>query len=114
MVNSLDPGQRRLLSLLCHISALFSVLVVSIGVPIAIYLMTDDAVVKENARESLNLHLNIFALGIVFGILCIILVGFLLLWILGIIAVILPILAIIRTLADPNRPARYPLIFRLI
>lgn len=112
--DSEDVGKRRLLGLVCHISALFSGLVVSIGVPIAIFMITDDPVVKENARESLNLHINIFVLGIIFLVLCILLVGFVLLWALGAVSILLPIIAIIKTLGNPNQPARYPLLFRLI
>ncbi|NEQ11267.1 MAG: DUF4870 domain-containing protein, partial [Moorea sp. SIO4E2] len=40
--------QRKLLSLLCHGSIFFSSLVVSIAIPIVIFLVTEDSVVKEN------------------------------------------------------------------
>jgi len=109
-----DTDKRKLLSALAHGSIFFSLLGVSIGIPIAILFVSDDPVVKENAKEALNFHLNVWLYGIIFGILTIVLIGFLLLGILQLINVVLPILAILQALSNPDQPYRYPFIFRLL
>ncbi len=119
-----DTDKRKLLSALSHGAIFFSTLFVSIGVPIAILFVSEDPVVKENAKESINFHFNVWLWGgilgaiialllfISFGLLSIVLwipvvLGYLLHW--G-----LTIWAIINVLGDPNKSFRYPLIFRLI
>ncbi|HEY9301076.1 MAG TPA: DUF4870 domain-containing protein [Phormidium sp.] len=111
---SYDTDKRKLLSALCHGSIFFSLLGISIGIPIAILLVSDDPVVKDNAKESLNFHLNVWLYGIIFGILTVILIGFLFLGILQIVDMVMPILAIIHCLSNPEQPYRYPFIFRLL
>jgi len=109
-----DPDKRKLLSALSHGSIFFSLLGVSIGIPIAILFVSDDPVVKDNAKEALNFHLNVWLYGIIFGVLTIILIGFALLGLLQLINVVLPILAILQALSNPDQPYRYPFIFRLL
>jgi uncharacterized Tic20 family protein len=109
-----DTDKRKLLSALCHGSIFFSLLGVSIGIPITVLFVSDDPVVKENAKEALNFHLNVWLYGIIFGILCFVLIGFLLLGILQIVNTVLPILAILQCLGNPETAYRYPFIFRLI
>jgi hypothetical protein len=106
--------KRKLLSSLCHGSIFFSALVVSVGIPIAIFFVSEDGVVKENAKEALNFHFNVWLYGIIFGILTLVLIGYVLLGILGLVTVILPIIAILKILGDPDRVFRYPFIFRLL
>jgi uncharacterized Tic20 family protein len=109
-----DPDKRKLLSALSHGSIFFSLLGVSIGIPIAILFVSDDPVVKDNAKEALNFHLNVWLYGIIFGVLTIVLIGFALLGLLQLINVVLPILAILQALSNPDQPYRYPFIFRLL
>lgn len=109
-----DTDKRKLLSALAHGSIFFSLLGVSVGIPIAILFVSDDPVVKENAKEALNFHLNVWIYGIIFGVLTIVLIGFLLLGILQLVNVVLPILAILQALSNPDQPYRYPFIFRLL
>lgn len=109
-----DTDKRKLLSALAHGSIFFSLLGVSIGIPIAILFVSEDPVVKENAKEALNFHFNVWLYGIIFGILTIVLIGFVLLGILQLINVVLPILAILQALSNPDQPYRYPFIFRLL
>ncbi|MDP8935602.1 MAG: DUF4870 domain-containing protein, partial [Cyanobacteriota bacterium] len=78
---------------------------------------SDDPVVKENATEAINFHLNVWvysavimALTVVtFGLAGIILVplGYLLHW--G-----LTIMAILHVFQNPNLAYRYPFIFRIV
>ncbi|HEY9875763.1 MAG TPA: DUF4870 domain-containing protein [Candidatus Obscuribacterales bacterium] len=109
-----DPDKRKLLSALAHGSIFFSLTGVSIGIPIAILFVSDDPVVKENAKEALNFHFNVWLYGIIFGVLTIVLIGFLLLGILQLLNVVLPILAILQCLSTPEQAYRYPFIFRLL
>jgi hypothetical protein len=112
-MNSYDSDKRKLLSILCHGSIFLSSLVISVGIPIAVLFISDDPVVKENAKESLNFHVNVWLYGIIFGILTWLLIGFLLLPVLLLISWIMPIIAIIRVLESPAQSFRYPFIFRL-
>lgn len=109
-----DPDKRKLLSALSHGSIFVSIFVVSFVIPLAILLVSDDPVVKENAKESLNFHFNVWLYGIIFGALTLILIGFALLGILQIVNVVVPIMAILHCLSKPNDPFRYPFIFRIL
>lgn len=109
-----DSDKRKLLSAVCHGSIFFSLLFVSIGIPIAVLFVSDDPVVKDNAKESLNFHFNVWLYGIIFGILTWVLIGFLLLGILQVVNIVLPIFAILHCLSQPDEPYRYPFIFRLL
>lgn len=109
-----DMDKRKLLSALCHGSIFFSLFAVSIGVPIAILFISDDPVVKDNAKEALNFHFNVWLYGIIFAVLTIVLIGFALLAILQVVNIVMPVLAIIQSLGNPNQSYRYPFIFRLL
>ncbi|MGC8712897.1 MAG: DUF4870 domain-containing protein, partial [Leptodesmis sp.] len=62
-----DLAQRKLLSALCHGAIFFSSLIVSIGIPIVLLLITNDPIVRENAKESINFHINLYLYAIIFG-----------------------------------------------
>jgi len=119
-----DTTQRKILSVLSHGAIFFSTGFVFIGIPIAILFVSNDPVVKENAKESINFHFNVWLYGIVFGlifgILYIITLGLLLplLWlVLGVGYLLhwgLTIWAILTVLSNPETPFRYPFIFRLL
>jgi uncharacterized Tic20 family protein len=109
-----DFPKRKLLSALSHGAIFFSSTIVSIGIPIAIFLTTEDPIVKENARESLNFHINLYIYGVVFGLLTVVGVGIVLLLGLWLISIIMPIIAIVTVLSDRNLSYRYPFIFRLV
>lgn len=117
MVMEYDQDKRKLLSGLSHGSIFFSSLVVSVAIPIAILLVSDDPVVKESAKEAINFHINVWLYGVIVGALV-----FLSLGLLGLILVpifylfhwVPPILAILQSLGNPNQSYRYPFIFRLV
>lgn len=116
-----DPDKRKLLSSLSHGSIFASALLISAGIPLAILFVSDDPVTKENAREALNLHFNVWLYGIIAGI-----IGFfwwtvILLPVIAIMTVflllmswVMPVLAILSGLNDPEEPYRYPFIFRVL
>ena len=107
-----DTDKRKLLSLVCHGAIFFSTLGLSIGAPIAVLLLSDDLVVKENATEAINFHLNVWLYALILVPLSFLtlglagLIGFALHW--G-----LTIMAILHVLQNPNLPYRYPFIFRI-
>lgn len=121
MQTGYDIDKRKLLSSLSHGSIFFSPLLLTIGIPLSVLFVSDDPVVKQNAREAINFHLNVWALGVVAGI-----IGFFwwtlilipLIWVLGAILLIMtwiePIFAILKSLNNPDQAFRYPFIFRIL
>ena|SRR4028118_2021104 len=114
MSNLYDPDKRKILSVLCHASIFLSSLVLAAGVPLAILFVSEDPVVRENAKEALNFHLNVWLYGVIFGILCLLLIGYPLLGLLFIVHWTLPVFAILQSLNTPEQPYRYPFIFRVV
>ena len=106
-----DTTKRKLLSALCHGSIFFSATVISIAIPVAILYVSDDLVIQANAKEALNFHFNMWIYGVISGILTFVLIGFVLLAILGIAMVVMPIIAIVQVLSNPEKSYRYPFIF---
>src|SRR5687768_6631790 len=84
-------SDERTLAILCHVLTLFF----WIFPPLIIYLIKKDesAYVKEHARESLNFQITF---GIAAIALVLTIVGILLLWVLGIVALVLIIIASIN------------------
>ncbi|WP_341525508.1 DUF4870 domain-containing protein [Nostoc sp. UHCC 0302] len=111
-----DSDKRKLLSALSHGAIFFSTTFVSVGVPIALLFLSDDPVVKENAKESINFHFNVWFYGLIIAVLLVISfgllfplagLGYLLHW--G-----LTIWAIASVFSNPDTPFRYPFIFRIL
>ena len=107
-----DSDKRKLLSLVCHGAIFFSTLGLSIGAPIAVLFLSDDPVVKENATEAINFHLNVWLYALI-----LVPLSFLTLGLAGLIGFVLhwglTIMAILQVLQNPNQPYRYPFIFRI-
>ena len=108
-----EVNQRKLLSALCHGAIFFSATVFSVGLPIAILFTSQDPVVKENAKESLNFHINLYIYAFIFFLLLFVVIGLPLLVLLGVASWVLPIIAIVQIVNNPDRPYRYPFLFRL-
>jgi hypothetical protein len=120
MQSTYDIDKRRLLSSLSHGSLFFSVLIASVGIPIAVLLVSDDPVVKGNAKEALNFHFNVWLLGGIVAIsgalwwtivlLPIALIGGLIL----LLSWVMPIFAILKCLREPDQVYRYPFILHIL
>ena len=109
--------KRKLLSAVSHGSIFISVLVVSIAIPIAIYFISDDSIVQDNAKEAINFHLNVWLIGGVIGVLSwltIGLLGFILAPIWFVYHWGLSIWAIYSSLKQPDTEFRYPYIVRIM
>ena len=112
-----DTDKRKLLSALSHGSIFFSAVLVSVGLPIAVLFVSDDPVVKENAKEAINFHFNIWLYGVIIGVLTFLTLGLLGLILYPIYFLVhwgLSVLAIYQTLSNPDQAFRYPFIFRLL
>lgn len=105
---------RKILSVVCHAAIFLSSTVISLGIPIAILLINDDPVVKENAKESINFHINLYLYAIVFALLILVAIGIPLLILLFIASLLLPIVAIVHCASNPDQPYRYPFIVRIV
>jgi uncharacterized protein len=68
--------------------------------------------IAEQAKESLNFQITVFLLGLVFLGLALVLIGFALLWILGVVNLVLVIIAAIQV--SDGKPYRYPFCLRLV
>lgn len=123
-MQSSDTGKRKLLSALSHGSIFISLSLVGIAIPIAVSVLSEDLIVKANAKEAINFHFNVWfwgaILGGVYGVLSFISFGLLglVLWPLLVLGFLLhwglSIWAIAHCLGDPDQPFRYPFIFRLV
>ena len=108
-----DTDKRKLLSALSHASIFLSGMIVSVALPIALLLVSEDPVVKENAKEAINFHFNVWLYGIILIPLSFITFGlaggiwWLVHW--GLTA-----WAIASCLGNADQPFRYPFIFRLL
>jgi uncharacterized Tic20 family protein len=109
--------KRKLLSALAHGSIFISALVLSIGIPIAILSVSEDPIVKDNAKEAINFHLNIWLIGGIIAVMSFFsfgLAGFILgpVWL--IVHWGLSIWAVAQCLQTPDLSFRYPFIFRVV
>ena len=118
--SSSDKPRDAQLASLAHWAFLISFVIpfTSIIIPLVLYCTTgkQDPFVKENAKEALNLFICSTIYGILFGILCIVLIGIPLLILLVFYLLIFPIIAAIQTMGSTEDTPlyRYPCIFRLI
>jgi uncharacterized protein len=67
--------------------------------------------VAEQARESLNFQITVFLLGLVCILLMLVLIGFLMIWVLGVLNIIFVIIAAVTV--NDGKPYRYPFAWRI-
>ncbi|KKI99078.1 DUF4870 domain-containing protein [Prochlorothrix hollandica] len=117
MQSTYDPDKRKLLSLVCHGSVFASTLVVGVSIPIIILMVSDDLIVKNNAKEAINFQITAWIWTIIVGILTFIsfgLLGFVLIPIAFIAHWALAIWAIVFVLGHANQAVRYPFILHIL
>ncbi len=112
METTFDSDKRKLFSIASHGSIFLSQLVLSAGVPAVLMFTSDDSVVKENAKEALNFHFNMWLYSVLLIVPAWLIIGLPLVALLGIVQVTLPIFAILSSVTDPDKAYRYPFIFR--
>ena len=100
----------------CHLAA-FAGWVIPLGWilgPLTVWLIRRNQfwLVDEQGKEALNFQISLMIYGIIAGILCLILIGFLLLIALAVLQIVLVIIAAIKV--SNGEHYRYPLTIRLI
>jgi uncharacterized protein len=108
--NNLDKA----LSIIAHGAALLTSTVASIIVPIAILAISEDDVVKANARESINFQISLLIYALVGVVLSLVGIGFIVLIVVGLWSLIAPLFAMLNVANNPTVPQRYSLIFHFI
>jgi uncharacterized Tic20 family protein len=103
-------SDEKTLALLSHVLTFFF----PILAPLIIYLVKkeESSFVAYHAKESLNFQITLCIFAIIFCILIIVIIGIFLLWIEGLAATVLIIVATIR--ASEGKLYRYPFTLRLI
>lgn len=108
---SAENKDDRLMVVLSHLSLFIGCGVVA---PLIIWILKkdDSPFINDQCKEALNFHISLYLYGILFGLMTVILIGVPLLFVLGIAAVILPIIAAVKS--NDGIYYRYPFIIRLI
>ena len=113
---ALPSRDARLWAMWCHLGSLSGFIGIPFGsilVPAIIWLLKrdSDSFIDAHGRESLNFQVTLIIYFIIAGILCLVLIGFVLLAVLYIGGLVLTIQAAIR--ANDGMPYRYPFTIRL-
>lgn len=111
------PREARKWAMICHIIALVGLLGNGIGFllgPLIVWLLRkeDHPFIDEQGKESVNFQITMIIIALVSLLLCLLFIGFLLLWAVGIIMVIFPIIGAMK--ANEGVHYRYPFCIRFI
>ena len=117
METSTTSSNVRTWNVLCHASALAGFFVPWAGHilgPLIVWLAKrgDSAEIDEHGKESLNFQISMLIYNLIAGVLCLVLIGFVILGILHILNLVLVIVASIQ--ASEGKLYRYPITIRLI
>ena len=117
METSTSSQNVRTWNVLCHASALAGFFVPWAGHilgPLIVWLAkrNDSPEIDENGKESLNFQISMLIYNVIAGVLCLVLIGFILLAILHILNRVWVIVASIQ--ASEGKLYRYPMTIRLI
>jgi uncharacterized Tic20 family protein len=117
MQTSTSSSDVRMWNVLCHATALAGFFVPWAGHilgPLIVWLAkrNDSPEIDEHGKESLNFQISMLIYNVIAGVLCLVLIGFVILAILHILNLVLVIIASIQ--ASEGKFYRYPLAIRLI
>ena len=117
METSTSSPSVRTWNVLCHATALAGFFVPWAGHilgPLIVWLVkrNDSPKIDEHGKESLNFQISMLIYNVIAGVLCLVLIGFVILAILHILNLVLVIIASIQ--ASEGKFYRYPLAIRLI
>jgi uncharacterized Tic20 family protein len=117
MESSTSSSNTRTWTVLCHASALVGFFVPWAGHilgPLIVWLAKrgDSPEIDAHGKESLNFQISMLIYSLIAGVLCLVLIGFVLLGILHILNLVLVIIASIQ--AGEGKLYRYPISIRLI
>ena len=102
---------------MCHLSALAGFVIPGAGHilgPLIVWLVKrgDSAEIDAHGKEALNFQISMLIYNVVAGILCLIVIGFVLLAVLHVLNVVFVIIASLR--ASEGQMYRYPLTLQLL
>jgi uncharacterized Tic20 family protein len=117
METSTSSRDVRTWNVLCHATALAGFFVPWAGHilgPLIVWLAkrSDSPEIDEHGKESLNFQISMLIYNVIAGLLCLVLIGFIILAILHILNLVLVIVASIQ--ASEGKFYRYPITIRLI
>jgi len=117
MSETSTAGNVRTWCVMCHLSALAGFVIPGAGHilgPLIVWLVKrgDSAEIDAHGKEALNFQISMLIYNVVAGILCLIVIGFVLLAVLHVLNVVFVIIASLR--ASEGQMYRYPLTLRLI
>jgi len=117
METSTSSPNVRTWNVLCHATALAGFFVPWAGHilgPLIVWLAkrNDSPEIDEHGKESLNFQISMLIYNVIAGVLCLVLIGFVILAILHILNLVLVVIASIQ--ASEGKFYRYPLAIRLI
>jgi hypothetical protein len=117
METTTSSSNVRLWNVLCHATALAGFFVPWAGHilgPLIVWLAKrgDSPEIDANGKESLNFQISMLIYNVIAGVLCLVLIGFVMLAILHILNLVLVIVASIQ--ASEGKFYRYPITIRLI
>jgi uncharacterized Tic20 family protein len=117
METSVPSSNVRTWNVLCHASALIGFFVPWAGHilgPLTVWLAKrgESPEIDEHGKESLNFQISMLIYNLIAGVLCLVLIGFVILGILHILNLVLVIVASIQ--ASEGKLYRYPITIRLI
>ena len=117
METSTSSRDVRTWNVLCHATALAGFFVPWAGHilgPLIVWLAkrSDSPEIDEYGKESLNFQISMLIYNVIAGVLCLVLIGFIILAILHILNLVLVIIASIQT--SEGKFYRYPITIRLI
>ncbi|HEV2842865.1 MAG TPA: DUF4870 domain-containing protein [Chthoniobacterales bacterium] len=110
-------GNVRTWCVVCHLSALAGFFIPAFGHilgPLIVWLIkrVDSSEIDAHGKEALNFQISMLIYNLVAGVLCLVLIGFVLLAVLHILNVIFVIVAALK--AGEGEMYRYPLTIRLV
>ena len=103
--------------MLCHLAGLTTYLGIPFGnivAPLIIWLVKKDAdsAVMSEGRESINFNISFTIYGLLAGLACYMLIGFVLLPVVLVVHIVLIVRAVLR--ANKGEPVHYPFTLRII
>jgi uncharacterized Tic20 family protein len=112
-----QAGNVRTWCVACHLSALAGFVIPAFGHilgPLIVWLIKrgDSPEIDAHGKEALNFQISMLIYNLVAGVLCLVLIGFVLLAVLHILNVVFVIIAALK--AGEGQMYRYPLTLRLI
>ena len=112
-----NPREARKWAMICHIISLVGLMGNGIGFflgPLIVWLIKreDHPFIDRQGKEAVNFQLTMILAFLVSAILCLVVIGFLFIFILAVLIIVLPIIAAVK--ANEGKEFEYPFAIRFI